>query len=88
MPYKSWFLLGISFGVLKSNWIHSETRTKSTIEERRSVANDIERIEENLLEETWKEDSLAYCIQALQQLRLEVFKLQEKYNVHEKWFAP
>jgi hypothetical protein len=88
MPYKSWFFLGISFGVLKSNWYYSETRAKSSSEEKESMANAIEHIEENILEETWKEDSLAYCINALQQLRCQIFNLNKKYNVNEKCFNP
>lgn len=88
MPYKSWFYLGISFGVLKSNWIYSESRTKSTTEEKNRIDDAIERIEENILEETWKENSLVYCIHELQELRSQLFKLKEKYNVQEKYFSP
>ena len=88
MPYKSWFYLGVSFGVLRSNWFNSEARIKSSGEEKRSIEGSFEQIEEYLLEETWKEDSAANCIHAIQQLRFDIFKLREKYNAKEVHFSP
>jgi|APCry1669192522_1035417.scaffolds.fasta_scaffold107186_1 hypothetical protein len=89
MSHKSWFYLGISFGVVRSNWIHSKTRTRITQEEKKDVQGEFDKIEDNVLEEyNWKEEDIHSCIFALQELKLKLFKLQKKYSITEDYFSP
>ncbi len=78
--FKSWFFLGLSFGYVKANWHNVRDKLRCSASEKKLFDDTIEEIENNMLEDMWKEQNSEHCIHAIQELVTDLINLYKKYN--------
>jgi hypothetical protein len=80
MSHSTWFFLGSAFESLKEDWIFSTLLPKCTLAEKEDVEDLIREISNKVIEEIWTKEDVAFCVHAIQQLKLKIKNLQEKYK--------
>ncbi len=72
--------MGLSFGYLKANWHYIRDKLRCSASEKKLFDDTIEEIENNMLENMWKEENSEHCIHAIQELVTDLINLYKKYN--------